>query len=178
MVPPAAAAADRAATFGGQSLTGGSGNAPALAGMVNNAAQNGAPAAAAASAPNSTPLTSSTIPSGSQAAGLPTMPATTTSPTNMHLGNGSPIDWNDVGKAIKIAGAVAPIAAAGIGALGGGGGGGKPQSPPGFNTPLGPVNPNYNQILGNNNAPRPNFQGYDPIKTATQGPQYNFYQQR
>jgi hypothetical protein len=95
----------------------------------------------------------------------------------MHLGNGSPIDWNDVGKAIKVAGAIAPIAAAGIGALGGGGSS-KPQQPPGFNTPLGPVNPNYNQILGNSNAPRPSFNGYNPIQTATQGPQYNFYQQR
>ena len=178
MVPPAAAAADRAATFGGADLMGGAqGGSPALAAMAGNA-QQGAAGAPAAAASNTAPLgPAANIPSGSMPSNLATGGPTAANPMNMHMGAQSPIDWNDVGKAIKVAGAIAPIAAAGIGALGQGGNG-KPQSPPGFNTPLGPVNPNYNQILGNGNAPTPNFKGYNPIQTATRGPQYNFFQPR
>lgn len=49
--------------------------------------------------------------------------------------------------------------------------------PPGFNSPMRPLNPNYNAILGNQNNPAPSFQGYNPY-TAVTGPGYDFFRPR
>jgi hypothetical protein len=46
--------------------------------------------------------------------------------------------------------------------------------PAGFNNPLPPLNPNFNQLLGNSNASTPSFTGYNPYSVATGGG-YNFY---
>lgn len=46
--------------------------------------------------------------------------------------------------------------------------------PPGFNSPMRPLNTNYNSILGNSNSPTPNFAGYNPYM-ATTGTGYNFF---
>lgn len=48
------------------------------------------------------------------------------------------------------------------------------QEPAGFNNPMGPLNTNFNQILGNGNASRPSFTGYDPFASVT-GQPFNFY---
>jgi hypothetical protein len=111
---------------------------------------------------------------GSQPAGLSTMQATQANPFGMSVnGAGNNINWNNVGQAVKVAGALAPLAAVGVQAMGGGGGKG-PSGPPGFNTPMGPVNPNFNQVLGNGQASRVNFNGYNPQAAAT-GQPFNFY---
>lgn len=47
--------------------------------------------------------------------------------------------------------------------------------PPGFNNPMGPITPNFNQLLGNGQANRPSFGGYSPYSAATGGGSYNFY---
>ena len=50
--------------------------------------------------------------------------------------------------------------------------------PPGFNNKLGPVNPQFGQLLGSNQANRPTFTGYNPYSSVT-GPNagYNFFPQ-
>jgi hypothetical protein len=49
-------------------------------------------------------------------------------------------------------------------------------SPPGFNTPRAPTNPNFNQMLGNNNSSQINFGGYDPVQSVRgPNPGFNFY---
>ncbi len=56
----------------------------------------------------------------------------------------------------------------------------SPQSsalPPGFNSPMRPLNGNYNTILGNSNNPRPGFEGYNPYAAVT-GNGYDFYKPR
>lgn len=50
-----------------------------------------------------------------------------------------------------------------------------PNYPPGFNSPLPPLNPQFGQKLGSNQANRPTFTGYDPIASVTGGHPYNFF---
>jgi hypothetical protein len=47
--------------------------------------------------------------------------------------------------------------------------------PPGFNNNMAPVNPNFNQALGNQNASTPSFGGYNPTNMVQQGGGFNFY---
>lgn len=48
--------------------------------------------------------------------------------------------------------------------------------PPGFNTPMGPINPNFNQAMGNQNASHVGFNGFNPTQSAqTTGQGFNFY---
>lgn len=46
--------------------------------------------------------------------------------------------------------------------------------PAGFNNGLPAINQNFNALLGNNQASRPTFQGYNPYASVTGSP-YNFY---
>jgi hypothetical protein len=51
-------------------------------------------------------------------------------------------------------------------------------APFGNNPHMGPVNPNYQQLLGNTGAsPTPQFTGYNPVQSVS-GQPYNFYPQR
>ena len=47
--------------------------------------------------------------------------------------------------------------------------------PPGFNDKMPALNPNFNQLLGNSNGSRINFNGFNPSLVAN-GPGFNFYQ--
>ena len=90
----------------------------------------------------------------------------------------------------NIASAASPFTGAnalggGLGAAAGGGLGtrmapnqpsGGPQLPSGFNTPMPPLNPNFGQLLGSNQANRPSFAGYNPTASvAGPNPGYNFF---
>lgn len=51
------------------------------------------------------------------------------------------------------------------------------STPPGFGSPMTPLNTNPNSILGNSNSPTPNFAGYNPYLSAS-GTVYDFYRPR
>ena len=42
------------------------------------------------------------------------------------------------------------------------------NTPPGFNTPMAPLNRNYGQLLGSNQANVPSFQNYSPYQMVMQ----------
>ena len=52
--------------------------------------------------------------------------------------------------------------------------GGGSNTPPGFNTPLGPVNPGL-MIGGRPAVSSPNFSGYNPYTSVTSGSPYTFF---
>ena len=47
-----------------------------------------------------------------------------------------------------------------------------------FNQGMGPINPNFNQLLGNSAANRPQFNGYNPLQSVSGGNPYNFFPQQ
>jgi len=52
------------------------------------------------------------------------------------------------------------------------------QMPPGFNTPMQPLNRNYNALWGRpGQSPTPQFAGYNPYTSVTSGQPYNFFPQ-
>lgn len=46
---------------------------------------------------------------------------------------------------------------------------------PNFNKPMGPINPNYQALLGNGQSPTPNFAGYNPYTQVMSGRPINLY---